>query len=467
MRPGRSIWPVFGTLLLGLTLVGCASAPPGPVADLAIDNVNVIDTRTGEIAASQTILIAGERIRGVVPAGSRSIATRRIDGKGAWAIPGLWDAHIHLLQDDARSALRTAPTLLSYGITHVRDMGSSASALSDYRRGEPAIGGPVVLAGGPTFWAIELPYGDRSQQRIVAPDADMDAEVQQAAALGADFIKVYAGFGPERLEALAHAARRAGLPIAGHAQSDLAIDAQARLGLSTIEHLETSTFVGCGVDPDVYFDRIIAARFSGSGETIPDITADFAGDLNRPTCVAVFERAAATGLAITPTLAASLLPPSLARDLSGSLPPDQREACDAYLRGFGALTTSSETTYMQAGAMLLGMIREAGVPLLAGTDAPAFCGTPGPSLALELKLLGEAGLTPLEVLQSATLNPARALGFSDRLGVIAPGMEAHVLLLDRNPLDGPAAYERPVGLLTQGGWRDERDLDRLRLPPAD
>lgn len=467
MRAGRSPCDMAGSLLLALALVGCASAPSGPVADLAIDNVNVIDTRTGQVTASQTIVIVEEKIEAVVPVGTRPPATRRVDGKGAWAIPGLWDAHLHLLQNDARPALRTAPTLLVYGITHVRDMGSSAAAMAAFREGEQAIEGPVVLASGPTFWAMELPYGDKSQQRIVAPDADMEAEVRQAAALGSDFIKVYAGFGPERLEALANAARRAGLPIAGHAQSDLAIDAQARLGLSTIEHLETSTFVGCGVDPDVYFDRIIAARFGGSGETIPDITADFADDLNRPACVAMFERAGAAGLAITPTLGASLLPPSLARDLAETLPPDQRESCDAYLRGFGDLTPTSETTYMAAGAALLGIIHEAGVPILAGTDAPAFCGTPGPSLALELRLLGEAGLTPLEVLQSATLNPARALGFGDRLGTLAPGMEAHVLLLGRNPLDGAEAYERPVGLFTQGRWRNEGDLDRLRLPPAD
>ena len=346
-------------------------------------------------------------------------------------------------------------------------MGSSASALQDFRATEQAVEGPVVLASGPTFWAIELPYGDKSQQRIVAPDADMEAEVRQAAALGADFIKVYAGFGPVRLEDLANAARRAGLPLTGHAQPGLDLDAQARLGLSIVEHLETSTFTGCGVDPDLYFDRIIAARFGGSGETLPDIMADFAGDLDRPACVAMFERAAAAGLAITPTLEATLLPPTLARDLSGTLPPDQREGCDVYLRGFGDLTQTSETTYLQAGATLLGIIREAGVPFLAGTDAPAFCGTPGQSLARELRLLGEAGLTPLEVLQSATLNPARALGFGDSLGAIAPGLEAHILLLGRNPLDGPAAYERPVGLLTQGRWRDEGDLDRLRLPPSD
>ncbi|ADL02021.1 amidohydrolase family protein [Brevundimonas subvibrioides] len=467
MRTGRSMWPTAGPLLVALALVGCASAPPGPVADLAIDNVNVIDTRTGAVAVSRTILIAGERIEAVVPAGSRSLATRRVDGKGAWAIPGLWDAHLHLLQDDAGSALRTAPTLPGYGITHVRDMGSSAAALQAFRAAEPTIEGPVVLASGPTFWAIELPYGDKSQQRLVAPDADMDAQVGQAAALGADFIKVYAGFGPERLEALANAARRTGLPLAGHAQSGLDLDAQARLGLSTIEHLETSTFAGCGVDPDVYFDRIIAARFGGSGETIPDITADFAADLDRPACVAMFERAAAAGLAITPTLEATLLPPSLVRGLAETLPPDQRESCDVYLRGFGDLTPTSETRYLAAGAALLGMIREAGVPLLAGTDAPAFCGTPGPSLARELRLLGEAGLTPLEVLQSATLNPARALGFSDSLGAVAPGREAHVLLLGGNPLDSPAAYARPVGLFTQGRWRDEGDLDRLRLPSSD
>lgn len=455
---------IITSLALSLTvgLGACATTPMPLRADLAVRNVHIVDTRTGRVLADRTLLIRGDRIAAIADASALHAAEREVDGQGAFAIPGLWDAHIHLLQDDAALALGTAPVLLSYGVTHARDMGSSARALTAFKAGAQSSDLPVIIASGPPFWAIELPYGDKSQQRIVGDAADIEAAVRETAAAGADLIKIYAGFEPGPMAVLMDAARAQGLRVAGHAQPGAPLDAQARLGLATVEHLETSTFVGCDVDPDAYFERIIAARFRGSGETQPAIFTAFVADIDRDACVAMFRRAADAGLAITPTLMASFLPPTTARRLAADLPPGQRESCDLYLAAFSEADQDGEAAYMAAGNALMEIVHASGMPILAGTDAPAFCGTTGASLAVELELLQLSGLSPLEVLQSATLTPARVFGFGDRLGAIEPGMEADFVLLRQNPLVDVSAYAEPVGLFSRGKWRDQTELMRLR-----
>lgn len=456
----------LAALLLPITpwLAGCASVAEPLRVDLAVRNVSVVDTRTGAVQRGRTLWVKGDRIAAVTHSTKRHSASVDVDGRGSFAVPGLWDAHVHLLQNNATAAAQAGPQQLGYGITHVRDMGSSTAALVAFKQAPLAATMPEVIASGPAFWAYELPYGDKSQQRIVGNAADIESAVGDVAKSGAAFIKVYAGFQPLKLATLASVARRAGLRIAGHAQPGAPLDTQATLGLSTVEHLETSTFIGCDVDPEAYFERIIAARFRNSGETLPKIMDAFVQDIDRKACTAMLRRAAEAGLAITPTLTASFLPPSTAKRLSAMLPAARREDCALYLTAFRDNDAAEETRYAAARNALMAMVRESGMPILAGTDSPAFCGTAGPSLALELALLREAGLSPLEVLQSATLVPARIFGFEDRLGFIAQAMQADFVLLRANPLADATAYAAPVGVVANGRWHDEAALAKLRAP---
>lgn len=188
-----------GFALAILSLLGaCATHPASPPADFALTNVRVIDTQTGAVSDPRSILVRDERIVAVVAAGAPVAATRIVNGGGAYAIPGLWDAHVHLLQNDAEAARRIAPRYIGHGVTHVRDMGSSLEALRALRDGPQTPDAPEIRAGGPAFWAFRLPYGDKSQQEIVEDPAQTEAAVDRAAAAGADFIKVYAGYEPQR-----------------------------------------------------------------------------------------------------------------------------------------------------------------------------------------------------------------------------------------------------------------------------
>ena len=107
------------------------------------------------------------------------------------------------------------------------------------------------------------------------------------------------------------------------------------------------------------------------------------------------------------------------------------------------------------------LANKAGVVLLAATDVDIPMGVPGLSLHEELVRLVEAGLTPLEALQAATLNPARVLGLADSLGRIEPGKLADLVLLDANPLENIRNTQKIGAVVADGQLYRRADLDRL------
>jgi imidazolonepropionase-like amidohydrolase len=118
---------------------------------------------------------------------------------------------------------------------------------------------------------------------------------------------------------------------------------------------------------------------------------------------------------------------------------------------------------------LTAALHRAGVPLLAGTDAYGFVLVPpGRSMLAELEILVEAGIPPLEVLRSATIEPARFLRREQEFGLVAPGHRADLLLLDGNPLDDMGALREPRAVMLRGQWLERAALDAMvdALRPA-
>src|SRR5262249_12005001 len=103
------------------------------------------------------------------------------------------------------------------------------------------------------------------------------------------------------------------------------------------------------------------------------------------------------------------------------------------------------------------------VPFLAGTDTPAGVGVlPGISLHRELERFVAAGFTPLEALQTATLNPATFHGRTADYGSVQPGRIADLVILGANPLDDIRNTRTIAGVVADGRYLSPADLDRLR-----
>ncbi len=460
-----SVLMIFATL----TGTGCATSIPD--ADLLVENVHIIDVVTGDVLEDRTIAVKNGTIVHIGPA-SRLGKTRssrnltRIDADGAFAIPGLWDAHLHVIQEDTEYALDViAPRALSYGITYARDLGSSldarASVLTALDR-NPA-GGPQVIASGPSAWAIDLPYGDKRRQALVQSAEEIRQLVEDLDEAGVDVIKVYSGFSPDMLRLLGSVAADAGLTLTGHAQRGVALAEAAAAGLNPIEHADFTTFQDCVSDARTYFDRVINARFRGSGESVLDIHIEFDGSIDEQRCTQALRRAADQGLVVTPTLGATYMTPSYFRQLNDAdLHESQRASCDLFRAQFESAAAAKVQRFFDVGARMVARLRENGIPILAGSDAPIFCNTPGLSLLWELQMLVDAGLSPLQALQSATTTPADVFGTANRTGRIQAGMDADIVLLEANPLSDIRNIESIKAVLTQGVWLDRRRLGQMR-----
>jgi imidazolonepropionase-like amidohydrolase len=342
-----------------------------PSEKIALTNVRVFDGR--ELRGPATVIIESG-IVGTDPAGAQVI-----DAGGTTLLPGLIDAHVHLLEQ------RHLQRLAAFGVTTALDMGAWPPSMVDSLRNRTGMadmrsaGIPATTAGSahsrlPGYPAGELVDGPAGAARFVA---DRIAE-------GADYIKLIADIpGPdqETLDALVATSHRHGKRTVAHAASRAALDMALHAGVDMVTH--------------VPLDR--------------RLTESTAARILAQKCVSIPTLTMMRGIVDRSAAAAASQPKGVAAGLN-----------------------------YEAARGSVAELHRAGVPVLAGTDANAGPGIPfsprhGESLHDELELLIDAGLSSVEALRAATVLPAQYFGLHDR-GVIEPGRRADLVLIDGDPI---------------------------------
>ena len=307
-------------------------------ADIAIENVNIVDTRTGQVARGQTILIEDGRITGIVSVSDPGAedAARRIDGAHGYVIPGLWDAHAHITPDVERSLDEILPAHIGYGVTHVRDLGSNLDRLTEIRGrlDEGDVPRPALIASGPILLEQELRwYGDI--QRAIGGDGEPERAASELAAAGVDFLKAYSGLSAESYHALMVAAAEYDLPVDGHVPDSVGLIGVIEAGQRTIEHLDLSAYSTCYLGAENPYADSIAVRFGSGLETYLDLAADFWDVFDWEGCGAALVALSERGGAITPTLSMEIRDRAHVRpDVIAHLPEDALIWCEQGLAEF-------------------------------------------------------------------------------------------------------------------------------------
>ena len=416
-----------------LLAVGC-ELPEHPT--LALRDVAVVDVADGTVHPGRTVLISGDRILAVGAEGRVDVpdGVDVVDGRGRYLIPGLIDMHVHALWHPSVPPT-FLPLFVANGVTTVRDMGGTLEVLRATRvvLADGAFPAPRVIAAGAILDGPTPVHPDVSIP--VSTPGEAVAAVEAVAAAGADFVKVYTLLPDSAFDAAMAAARERGLTVSGHVPADVGPVAAAA-GMRTMEHLMSELGGFCaGDDPAGCEATVSALRRNGTWQVA---TLVIQGETE------------ATALCGDPRL--RFLTPAVREYWFG--PGRAPAGCDTVPGG-----TRFEPP-LPAEARLVPVLHEAGVPLLAGTDAGVPYALPGWSLHDELRLLVEAGLRPLDALRAATSEAARALGRGD-LGAIRPGYRADLVLLSANPLDGIGNTERIEGVVSDGRWLDRGRLDRV------
>ena len=463
-------------------------------AALAITHVTVIDVERGARLADRTVLIQDGKIASVDAAPPQGVPV--LDGTGKFVIPGLWDMHAHPNyaggrdEDADRNGRRVfLPLYLANGVTGLRIMAGDCDApagapcegknrfdgLKAWQR-EIAAGtlpGParMVIA---TVW-VDGPHPHWAGSISVKSPAEARAVVRRAKERGFDLIKVYNGLSPESFHALAGEARKLGMPIGGHVPRLVSAAEASEAGMVSEEHL-FGLQEGCAKDTAALYAarRKVADDRKALSALMNQQRASLPYD--GPGCKALFETFRRNGTFIVPTYSflrsdssASYADPPRRQDDPALryVPADVRKQWQEFLDKNAPQVTPQDLVTDRAvfheQLAVARRLSDAGVGLLAGSDGDNPFVIPGFSLQDELRLMVEGGLTPLQALQTATLNPARYLRQVDRFGTVAPGRAADLLVLDADPLERIENTARIHAVIAGGRLYRRADLDALLL----
>jgi len=407
-----------------LAAAGARAQTPADTGYTLIRTGRLFDAEAGTFVSGRDVLVHNQRIDSVAvglraPAGARVIDLRRYT-----VLPGLIDAHVHLMYRESPNGTLTsegvstvvsegtplralhgaarARTFLTAGITTVRELGNSGRfgdvavriAINDGSVDGPRllVSGPALSPEGGQFSGLRIEHRNivEEEYRIVRGPADAVQAVREAVAYGANVVKIYAEATPspvslsvEEMRAIVEEARRLGRPVAAHATGDAAAWRAVQAGVTSVEH----------------------------GYDIADST---------------LAMMAQRGVYLVPTDRDSAMVVRLVTLMGNEMGPAQ---ISRYLEQY------QRSRLRRAIA--------AGVPIAAGSDMYVDYGLPqGEAARRTLLAYGDAGVPPAQVLQMATVSAARLLGRESLIGVIKPRAFADIIAVDGDPGTDLRALER-------------------------
>jgi imidazolonepropionase-like amidohydrolase len=456
----HSLWPWI--IACGCSTSSTHPATPAPVTastpvsftarpgDTAITDVSVVPMTSDGVLAHHTVVIRGDRIVAVAPRASVQLPheVTVIDGAGKWLIPGLADMHVHTWYDD------DLVLFLAAGVTTVRNMWGVPQHLtwrSQIARGE-RLGPTIVTAGAlidgaPPDWPGSIV--------LASPDAAEPLVIAQKAA-GYDFLKPVNRLTPAAYRALAAAAERHGVALAGHVPYEVGVDGALAAHQRSIEHLDgyLAALVPPGVplppvDDDQPWTRAVLAHLDPS--RLPGLIARTiaAGTWNCPTLVNYDRAPEFHGVAVLEQRVQWL-----------DKIPAARRARWIHEYAVARFTAEDTATTRAAIAQLheiAAALASANAPILVGTDTGGPFVIPGAALHDEIELLVAAGVPRPRVLRAATADAWRYLGQPHEAGVIEVGARADLVLVASDPLTA-ALPLIPDGVMVRGRWLTRGEL---------
>jgi imidazolonepropionase-like amidohydrolase len=450
-----------------LTIVGLGaicSAQSSPSSNsLYINDVTVIDATGAPPQPHRTVVVRGGRIEMITsasPAANNTVPGTHVDGKGKFLIPGLWDMHVHMVFGDwfPRGKEVTLPLFIANGITGVRDMGGELEVLQQWRK-EISAGtliGPRMVISGPMLDGPQPRFP--SSIAIKTPEDGRHA-VDDLKRRGADFIKLQSLIPREAVFAIADEARKQGITFVGHVPDAVRASEASNAGQKSFEHL-IGIFEGSSPLEDEFLKG-------------PKGPGKFLATYDPARAAALFALLAKNQTWQCPTLVwergGNLIDETdFAHDARAKYVPAYwkdvtwKRFTDQILHEFNTDDLATRKRFVEKELEVVNAMHRAGIPFLAGTDTPPGVYIfPGFSLHEELRRFVAAGFTPMEALQTATLNPAKFLGMEDKLGTIEKGKLADLVLLDANPLDDIRNTEKIAAVIVNGRYLSRVELDKM------
>lgn len=457
----KRLWFALSAVLF-CALPQWAQSPEGAGVSLVFTHVTVIDTVTGTLQPDTFVIVAGDRIEQVgtkhhvkVPKNGKII-----DATGKFIIPGLWDMHVHIFFGKWVPGGKevTLPLFIANGITGVRDMGSDLDPILAARTGieQHRLLGPRMVVAGPM---LDGPKTQFPASIAIATPEDGRRAVDMLKSRGVDFIKIQSFVPRDAYFAIADECKKQKITFVGHVPDSIRGSEASNTGQKSFEHL-----IGIFEGSSTAEDELLKGP-KGPGRFLESY------DVSKE--ASLIQLLAKNQTWQCPTLYWER-GQWLVDMIDVTKDPDAKYAPlfwreKSWPRFTAGIIKDLDTDpvpvrqkFVEHELDIVKKLNQAGVPFLAGTDCPAGVDVlPGFSLHLELQRFIAAGFTPLQALQTATINPAKFLDRQNDFGAVAPGKIADLVLLEANPLDDIHNTEKIAGVVQGGRYFSRASLDRI------
>ncbi len=316
-----------------------------------------------------------------------------VDCAEKYVIPGLFDMHMHLVEEE--NSVPELQRLLKSGVTGIRDMGGIADTIAQTKRmirDGDMIGPDIYFAG----YTLDGAQTNDPFHLKVHDTTDIKKLVTNLKSIGVDFLKVHNYFPTHKLVALKKAGNEIGVKIAGHIPVGIGLFELDSVGIKCVEHINS----------------LISSIVLKKGNGVTNLAEGLAA-LEDPSYISKLSNYfVKNNIALTPTL--------YAMD-------------DMYSNLEGA----SRARGLRLMGVFYNMIRQMGqseMLLLAGTDRGILNDDNMYELQDELGIMVTSGLSPLQALKTATINPAKFLEIDTAYGSVEIGKKANLIILNSNPL---------------------------------
>ncbi|NER13047.1 amidohydrolase family protein [Leptobacterium flavescens] len=383
------------TVISFLFLISCNSHDKNT---LVLKDANIINVYNGEVSANSVVIEDGIiKEIGAFKNLNSAKSSQVIDCSGKYLLPGFFDMHTHILEH--KNSTKFLDSLLSVGITSIRDMGGHADSLarvkSEINKG--IINGPDIFFAGYTLDGDKQRDTPDPTTLIINDSTDLSEVVSKLKQYKVDFIKVHSYFPYNRLEELIGIASQQDLYVVGHIPRNTDPNEAIQKGMRSIEHLN-SIIEGLVTKESNGVENITQAFNTIDSTYLDSLSRSFVG----------------YGSAFTPTLHII--------DKIYSSNPDEN------LRRLGGLMMDRFMPMVLA-------LHKNNVLILAGSDDVPVDNSNYAALHKELEWLVKAGLTNLESIQTATINPSKFLDIESEYGSVDIHKKANLIILNSNPLD--------------------------------
>jgi hypothetical protein len=430
-----------------------------------IRNVNLISMEREGVIPNKDILVMDGRI---IKVGTNITAPKTaevINGKGKYLIPGFFDMHTHFYYeqgDNTETNELELKLMLANGITTVRIANGDQVYLKARQNiNEGKWVGPEMIVTSPQLVG-SWPWGGIMFAGMCKTPQQADSLVRSYKAQGYDQIKLTFMIKPDVYEAVQKTAKEVGIKVMGHVGPLVKLPKALEAG-QQIEHM------------DEFIDMLLPDETYNHGQSVSDMNLwrkeawETVPHLDESRINSLVSQVKNAGSYVTPTnyFFYSFFGMGINEEEEKAKPsynyiPSvlKKYAWDVREKYWSnPPPEESRLKYLSIRKKLITELWKAGVPLMAGSDSPQWFTVSGFALHEELENLVRCGLTPYAALQTATINPARYMGFDNRTGTIAVGKEPDLILLEKNPLEDIRNTRTILGVMNQSKWFDRTALN--------